>query len=744
MSTINKIKIENNIYDIEDTSKATIEDMTKYIEEHKEELKGADGVDGKDGKDGANGKDGSNGQDGYSPIATVTQTETGATITITDKNGTTTTNITNGKDGKDGVDGANGEKGDTPVKGTDYWTDEDKEEIVGAVVGKAEFIPTYASTVDDMTDTSKLYLGSNGNIWAYTEKLTENKVNQYVDDKAKYDVRLHPSYVGTENEPWRVCKGLVYVEIDGIDLTNKTSYIIRFSGVTVARHSAMGITGQVVFLDQSSSTQWDLTGYTSATYTDSTGKFVFKQDDNGYYIDLMDANPSADTKRIFFGICVADNTSVSSTDCENLFVECVPFTTYTPEYNWNDTGITYANYAMTDADTTAIADKLYNYKVVYVDGDAGNDANKGSQDSPMKSIQTAINSGAKTIYCKPGIYNEALQMNNIHDVKIIGGWEDYVSGSRPKVRIDHSETLEPVDNGNGLKTIDLPSDSYKYQYPLLYNVFVTNAYAPTSGSGVNIAYTVSIWNEGDGSVSSHYKLVPVMTLEECQNTAESFFYDGTTLYFNSTESTFKIVATTKRNKIENCSGIIFEDIVFDYTYFDAITVNNSNDIVFRNCEFSHSSTANGIALNYTNGELYNCEAYRNRNDGFNFHYFGDTTIYNCIGAYNYDDGISHHESCTGSIHGGQYHHNGKGGVASPTYGAVVDIYNVVMNDNKYGIYAYGGTANREIIVNGCYIHHNTYGVGTQYDLLVINSVIKDNTTNTSTKDNATITVVPTI
>jgi hypothetical protein len=67
-----------------------------------------------------------NGEDGFSPIATVTQTETGAVISITDKDGTTTATIINGKDGKDGADGqpgkdgadgAPGEKGDRGDKG---------------------------------------------------------------------------------------------------------------------------------------------------------------------------------------------------------------------------------------------------------------------------------------------------------------------------------------------------------------------------------------------------------------------------------------------------------------------------------------------------------------------------------------------------------------------------------------------------------------------------------------------------
>ena len=43
------------------------------------------------------------GADGFSPTATVTQTQNGATVSITDKNGTTTANISNGADGQDYV-----------------------------------------------------------------------------------------------------------------------------------------------------------------------------------------------------------------------------------------------------------------------------------------------------------------------------------------------------------------------------------------------------------------------------------------------------------------------------------------------------------------------------------------------------------------------------------------------------------------------------------------------------------------
>jgi lysophospholipase L1-like esterase len=332
----NSLNANMKIIDKTLKEKASINDMTNYIEEHKEELKGEKGDTGEQGPEGIQGeqgpqgiqgiqgatgpqgetgpqgvqgekgekgeqgpqgpegpvgKDGANGidgKDGYSPIAKVETTSTGATITITDKNGTTTTNITNGKDGakgdkgdkgdtglqgvqgevgpqgpqgekgetgsqgpqgetgpqgpqgEQGIQGLKGDKGDkgekgeqgvqgevgpkgdkgdkgdtgatgtkgtdgkTPVKGTDYWTQQDKEEIkeyvkdeiprkiselendtgfiteltqdqlneiVDAVVEaqKVEFVDSVA----DCVDTSKQYVLPDGYIYAYMSKEVE-------------------------------------------------------------------------------------------------------------------------------------------------------------------------------------------------------------------------------------------------------------------------------------------------------------------------------------------------------------------------------------------------------------------------------------------------------------------------------------------------------------------------------------------------------------------------------------------
>lgn len=83
---------------------------------------GQDGAPGKDGSPGKDGADGAPGQDGFSPSASVAETATGATITITDKTGTTTAEIKNGKDGapgKDGTNGADGAPGTPGANGAD-------------------------------------------------------------------------------------------------------------------------------------------------------------------------------------------------------------------------------------------------------------------------------------------------------------------------------------------------------------------------------------------------------------------------------------------------------------------------------------------------------------------------------------------------------------------------------------------------------------------------------------------------
>lgn len=90
------------------------------------EFDGKDGytpVKGVDYFDGINGKDGA---DGYTPIKGVDYFDGQP-----GKNGAPGKDGADGQPGKDGIPGADGK---TPVKGEDYWTDEDKQEIIDDVL----------------------------------------------------------------------------------------------------------------------------------------------------------------------------------------------------------------------------------------------------------------------------------------------------------------------------------------------------------------------------------------------------------------------------------------------------------------------------------------------------------------------------------------------------------------------------------------------------------------------------------
>ena len=72
------------------------------------------------------GDPGKDGKDGVS----CTHSWNGTTLTVTSASGTSSANLK----GADGSPGANGKDGKTPQKGTDYWTDSDKAEIVNDTV----------------------------------------------------------------------------------------------------------------------------------------------------------------------------------------------------------------------------------------------------------------------------------------------------------------------------------------------------------------------------------------------------------------------------------------------------------------------------------------------------------------------------------------------------------------------------------------------------------------------------------
>ncbi len=87
-----------------------------------------------------------------------------------------TFNLTNGKSTTFTVlNGSKGSQGYTPVKGTDYWTDSDKTEIIGEVnetisvqlADLTQVEPNFVNSIEECTDTSKVYVLPDGYIYGY-------------------------------------------------------------------------------------------------------------------------------------------------------------------------------------------------------------------------------------------------------------------------------------------------------------------------------------------------------------------------------------------------------------------------------------------------------------------------------------------------------------------------------------------------------------------------------------------------
>ena len=143
-----------------------------------------------DGPAGPAGQDGADGQDGYSPTATVSKSGKVATITITDKNGTTTAQIS---DGEGGGTGDYADLSNKPQIGGVTLSGNVSLHDLGAAAESD--IPDPTSIIDDTAgsgDTSKVWSADKSH-----ELLTEinskadkseipTKVSDLVDDSGHY------------------------------------------------------------------------------------------------------------------------------------------------------------------------------------------------------------------------------------------------------------------------------------------------------------------------------------------------------------------------------------------------------------------------------------------------------------------------------------------------------------------------------------------------------------------------------
>lgn len=194
--------------------------------------------------------------------------------------------------------------------------------------------------------------------------------------------------------------------------------------------------------------------------------------------------------------------------------------------------------------------------------------------------------------------------------------------------------------------------------------------------------------------------------------------------------------------MSDCYDCTFENIELANFTGSAWVLNDCSGITFTDCVIHDvavgQQSGGGFVLTDTNADFYNCIAYNIGTtvagkgsyhiDGFNIHNTGTTNFINCSAWNCEDDGISHHDACCGVVDGGEWYNCGKGGVASPTHGAKVDVRNVYCHDNGYaGIYADSDHvfADRgKTIFSNCVCKDNLYDmvIGDDYSVIAINCV----------------------
>lgn len=244
-------------------------------------------------------------------------------------------------------------------------------------------------------------------------------------------------------------------------------------------------------------------------------------------------------------------------------------------------------------------------------------------------------------------------------------------------------------------------------------------------------YNVTIW-AFNGNKYEAIRLTPYLTLEEVMANENSFTYADGIITINSANYTRFVLAGEDDYGIGVTANVSVEihDLKILFARNNCLKI-NSGHVNAYNCEFGYATAANGMAVQNADCNTFGCKAYYNRNDGFNYHYTGHSTVIECEGYNNFDDGISHHEDFTFEINGGVWFNNGKAGIASPTYGSNGRISSVICHSNYYGIYADAEeNQGEQVFITGAVISNNEKGIHSRnYTLNVFNSTFADNSEN---------------
>ena len=450
----------------------------------------------------------------------------------------------------------------------------------------------------------------------------------------------------------------------------------------------------------------------------------------------------------------------STDDWEFVIIEeatrWIPNKVYYPSNGWTDNyiveegGSYYIGYRKSDGSglgdiadqfigkfTVTLSNAASANKTLYVSGTGSDESGNGSWNHPYREITKAISEGANTVVCEGGYKYSPLNYTRVSNLRIVGEFPTYSAPSnvvQSKPYFDASEILTGNTEDDGKVKIPYIAEQGSDMYACL--VAKTKGLKDSSSERSD-GYYVTIYSDGDKDTSHRY--IPV--LEE-DSVAGHFYYDGSYIYINpysdnNVNNEYSLLDSNASDfwqlvVLTNCHNITFENFCFKHSGGSLFLADKCSGIKVVNCDFCGSSRGDNLAALNSNIDITNCVSYLARNDGYNFHGFGESIVTKCIGCHCFDDGISHHDQCNHTINGGEYYDNNKGGISSPTYGCSSDIIGCYVHDNTNGIYTASNSSHGTSYINlsNNLITRNATGVLLSgCEGVAFNNIVANNNTN---------------
>lgn len=602
--------------------------------------------------------------------------------------------------------------GHTPVKGTDYFTTAEIQQIQNEVSSGA--IGEFKSVVDTETETFNTNAETKLNAYNQNDSQKTNAYNSNATEKLNaYNSNANNRVAEFDSHTEQIQTDISELKSDLDAFIKQGKLFVRFKSFDNYKERR-NTNGELV--DDAKSC------ITKTPYNFKEGEVINIK--SGYVICLTRVDGS------YFGNWTSDSYTI--TKDETLYIEV---------RNSSLTNLTEEQVADMPNVLTIEEDYLIATDVIKYISPDGNDTYDGSVLRPYKTLQKAIDEGATSVYATNGIYESGLitlSNRNKFNLFVLNDSPPNETDHKPKMIIDNSiELAMGEDSESGLLkgSYTAPNDSQWYK------VFVDNTLSVVRSGLQSESYHAILWECVADDETLDVKLKPVLTLAECQSEQGTFFYDGNgNVYVNKKNADKTTTYKRLRNEtgimfaIQNVKNICIEDVVIKYAPEHGLQLNSCYNAIIRECSFSHTAYRDGLYLLGSNCDVIECNAYKCTGDGFGIALRGQGNFYSCRGHHNYDDGISHHDGSTGEIVGGIYEYNGKGGVASPYSNARVDVSNVISRNNAFGIYA--GFGEDECSIVSCYFANNRYAIyNGGYTLDFLNCYFTDNTMKTTGNGN---------